>query len=148
MSAVAREITYALSLILMPHTVVLECYFPHHLQIFYPLLKMITLVNYDAAVLSNVITSQKLIENKQKIAELLSALLGVLKPGAVVIIRENLDQYSAQLISEVTKFLDVFATSKDDKVLGFNFYGMNQVQDSMFAHNNFLDVLDTEQSEL
>uniref|UniRef100_A0A915D0X5 phosphoethanolamine N-methyltransferase n=1 Tax=Ditylenchus dipsaci TaxID=166011 RepID=A0A915D0X5_9BILA len=56
------------------------------------------------------------------------------------------DQYSAQLISEVTKFLDVFATSKDDKVLVFNFYGMNQSQcspsdddDQLSTFREFLD---------
>ncbi|CAK5077710.1 unnamed protein product [Meloidogyne enterolobii] len=45
-----------------------------------------------------------------------------------------------------TKFLDVFAfrkqqnNQKQQQTLGFNFYGMSQVQYSIYAHSNFLDV--------
>lgn len=51
-----------------------------------------------------------------------------------------LENYSAQMIVEITKFLDVFAISKSNQIMGFNFYGMNQLQDSIFTKSNFLDV--------
>jgi phosphoethanolamine N-methyltransferase len=40
----------------------------------------------------------------------------------------------------LTKFLDIFATKHDGHTLGYSFYALNQVQDSIHAHNNFLDV--------
>ena len=59
---------------------------------------------------------------------------------AVLILRENLAQWGARTISDLTKFLDVFATKRANQTLGFQFYGMCQIQDSIFAHSNFLDV--------
>lgn len=50
------------------------------------------------------------------------------------------EQFSAKLIADLTKFIDLFATKRQNHTLGFHFYGMGQVQDSIFAHSNFLDV--------
>ncbi|KAI1721763.1 methyltransferase domain-containing protein [Ditylenchus destructor] len=95
---------------------------------------------YDAAILSNVLVGQNWIENQEKIAELIVTLIKFLRDGAVVIIRENLVEHSAHMISHLTKLLDLFVT-KDRSHLGrFDFYTARQVRDSIYAHSNFLDI--------
>jgi phosphoethanolamine N-methyltransferase len=64
----------------------------------------------------------------------------MLKPGGVVIMREDLGSQPARLIVQLTQFLDLFAAEISGDTTGFQLYSMNQVQDSIHAHSNFLDV--------
>jgi hypothetical protein len=41
---------------------------------------------------------------------------------------------------DLTQFFDVFVAHVDDKTLGLEFYSMTQLQDSICARSNFLDV--------
>jgi hypothetical protein len=82
----------------------------------------------------------QIVEDRHKLGQLLGLLLRLIRPGGVLILRENLAQLGAGTMADMTKFLDVFATKQAHQTLGFHFYGMCQVQDSIFAHSNFLDV--------
>lgn len=44
------------------------------------------------------------------------------------------------MLTKITKFLNAFVITVSNQVIGFNFYGMNQLQDSIYANSNFLDV--------
>ncbi|KAH7705149.1 CBN-PMT-2 protein [Aphelenchoides avenae] len=95
---------------------------------------------YDAIVMSNVLTTLQVTDKRQEIAHLLTAALDSLRNDGILVLRENLEGYSAHLLSDLTKFFDVFAVHRDGRTLGLSFYGMNQVQDSIHARSNFLDV--------
>lgn len=79
-------------------------------------------------------------EDRHKVAQVLGLLLRLIRTGGVLILRENLEKWGARTIADLTKFLDVFAAKRQSQTLGFYFYGMSQVQDSIYAHSNFLDV--------
>ena len=102
--------------------------------------------SFDAAICSNLFTGQQIVEDRRRVADVLTRLLGLIRTGGILILRENLAQWGARMLAEMTKFLDVFAIkanigqSQYSQTLGFHFYGMCQVQDSIFAHSNFLDV--------
>ncbi|KAL3072530.1 hypothetical protein niasHS_017504 [Heterodera schachtii] len=82
-----------------------------------------------------------MVENRRKMAAVLGVFLRMLRgEGAVLIIRENLEDFSAKLIADLTKFVDVFAAKWQNHTFGFRLYGMCQVQNSIFSHSNFLDV--------
>lgn len=101
---------------------------------------------FDAAICSNLFIGQGIVNDRHRIAQVLGLLLRLIRTDGVVIIRENLKQWGSRSIADLTKFLDVFAfrkqqnNQKQQQTLGFNFYGMSQVQDSIYAHSNFLDV--------
>lgn len=97
-------------------------------------------LTFDAAICSNLFTGQKIVDNRQRVADMLDLLLRFLRTGGVLILRENLAEWGARTIADLTKFLDVFAARGVNQTLGFQFYGMCQLQDAIFAHSNFLDV--------
>ncbi|KAF7626020.1 hypothetical protein Mgra_00009806 [Meloidogyne graminicola] len=107
---------------------------------------------FDAAICSNIFVGEGIVNDRQRIAQVLGLLLRLIRTDGILIIRENLKELGSRSIADLTKFLDVFASRKHQKnnqqqkqqqqqqTLGFHFYGMCQIQDSIFAHSNFLDV--------
>uniref|UniRef100_A0A914HG47 phosphoethanolamine N-methyltransferase n=1 Tax=Globodera rostochiensis TaxID=31243 RepID=A0A914HG47_GLORO len=83
--------------------------------------------HFDGIICSNIFTETNIVEDRRKVAAVLGVLLRMLRnEGAVLIIRENLEHFSAQLIADLTKFVDVLATKCQSHTLGFRLYGMCQ----------------------
>uniref|UniRef100_A0A914CVY9 phosphoethanolamine N-methyltransferase n=1 Tax=Acrobeloides nanus TaxID=290746 RepID=A0A914CVY9_9BILA len=97
---------------------------------------------YDAIVLSNILNYKNIVENNEKICELLKKMLESLQPEGIAVIHENLEKFPINTIPNLTKLFDVFLTSSEhtNEALGFEFYTMKQVEASLYVGSNFLDV--------
>uniref|UniRef100_A0A7E4VHQ1 phosphoethanolamine N-methyltransferase n=1 Tax=Panagrellus redivivus TaxID=6233 RepID=A0A7E4VHQ1_PANRE len=97
---------------------------------------------YDAIILSNVLDEWNLIERKHHLSDFLRSILVTLPPNGTLAIRENMAQHPVSVISELTKFFDVFIAQESDgkTAITFDFYAMRQVEDSLYGGQNHLDV--------
>lgn len=82
-----------------------------------------------------------MIKRKHHLGDLLKNILTTLKRNGTLVIRENMANHPTSTIPELTKFFDVFiAQDASGNALTFEFYTMRQVEDSLYAKNNHLDV--------
>jgi len=95
---------------------------------------------YDVAVFSNVLNTVGGVEDGEKRSQVATALLALLKPNGVAVVREDLSTHPARLIAQLTQFFDLFAAEIGDHTVDFQFYSMNQLQAAIATSSNFLDV--------
>ncbi|CAD6186713.1 unnamed protein product [Caenorhabditis auriculariae] len=82
----------------------------------------------------------KNVNHPEKLDEFVKSALKAVRFGGVVIVREDLkDAQDGKQVARLTDYFDVFRVAVDGKNTGLELYAVEEVEDSLYAHQNWLD---------
>ncbi|CAJ0590800.1 unnamed protein product, partial [Cylicocyclus nassatus] len=65
-----------------------------------------------------------------------------LRIGGVCIVRQDLQNHNdTKKVAKLTDYFDVFRLEENNKNVGFSFYAVNEIEDSIYAHQNWQDFI-------
>ncbi|WKY08871.1 hypothetical protein Q1695_001783 [Nippostrongylus brasiliensis] len=72
----------------------------------------------------------------------IASALHTLRMGGVLIIRQDLSKLNdPKKVAMLTDYLDVFRVDENGENVGLSFYAVNEVEDSLYAHQNWQDFI-------
>ncbi|PAV75099.1 hypothetical protein WR25_05456 [Diploscapter pachys] len=84
----------------------------------------------------------EILENVDELEKFVKLALKLLKYNGVAIIRQDLSQSKdSKKVAKLTDLFDVYRTEIEGKTTGFAFYSTTEVEDSIHAHQNWLDFI-------
>ncbi|XGW01547.1 hypothetical protein V3C99_014010, partial [Haemonchus contortus] len=98
------------------------------------------LSNLDAFIVNQALDEE--INDSEKLDKFITAALRSLRTDGVLILRQDLSKVKEmKKMAMLTDYFDVFRLEEGNGNVGFQFYAVNEVLDSVYVHQNWLDFI-------
>ncbi|VDL73101.1 unnamed protein product [Nippostrongylus brasiliensis] len=85
---------------------------------------------------------EKELSDSDALDKFIASALHTLRMGGVLIIRQDLSKLNdPKKVAMLTDYLDVFRVDENGENVGLSFYAVNEVEDSLYAHQNWQDFI-------
>ncbi|VDL73100.1 unnamed protein product [Nippostrongylus brasiliensis] len=85
---------------------------------------------------------EKEMHDSRALDKFVASALHTLRMGGVLIVRQDLSKLNdPKKVAMMTDYLDVFRVEENGENVGFSFYAVNEVEDSVYAHQNWQDFI-------
>ncbi|ETN82894.1 methyltransferase domain protein [Necator americanus] len=99
-----------------------------------------TFVDLDVLVVNQALDKE--LQDSSALDKFVSNALQSLRLGGACVIRQDLTALNdPKKVAKLTDYLDVFRIDEGGEKFGFSFYAVNEVEDSIYAHQNWQDYI-------